>query len=103
MNERMDSSSEKKGSENKDLSDPSYNLKDFHVQLTSGRLRWLCTILAVAGSGLFAYQLTQKDELEVYFPIHLKGNVAMCVLGAGSMVMLLLAVVNWKSWLRKKR
>jgi hypothetical protein len=93
----------KEGSENKDLSDPSYNLADFHVQLTSGRLRWLCTILTVAGLGLFAYQSTQKDELEVYFPIHLKGKVAMWVLGVGSMVLLLLAVVNWNSWLRKKK
>jgi hypothetical protein len=92
----------KDGSEDKDLTDPSYNFADFRVQLTSSRLRWLCSVLAIAGFGVLVYQLTQKDELEVYYPIHLKGKAAMWLLTFGSITMLLLAVVNWKSWLEKK-
>jgi len=91
------------GSEHKDLSDPSYSLADFHVQLTSGRLRWLCSVLTVAGLGLLGYQLTQKDPLEVYYPIRLKGTAAIWVFCLGSLAMLLLAVLNWKSWLKHKK
>ncbi len=71
------------GSEHKDLSDPSYSLADFHVQLTCGRLRWLCSVLAAAGLGLLGYQLTQKEPLEVYYPIHLKGRPAMWYSASG--------------------
>lgn len=91
------------GSEHKDLSDPSYSLADFRVQLTSGRLRWLCSLFSVAGLGLLGYQLTQKDPLEVYYPIHLKGKPAMWVLCLGSITMLSLAILNWKSWLKRKK
>jgi hypothetical protein len=90
------------GSEHKDLSDPSCSLADFQVQLTCGRLRWLCSVLAVAGLGLLGYQLTQKDPLEVYFPIHLKGRAAIWLLCLGSIARLLLAILNWKSWLKIK-
>src|SRR6267378_2610095 len=70
-----------KDSEHKDISDPSYSIADFRVQLTGGRLRWFATVLAVASSGLFVYLLTEGDKAELDFPVYITGQAALWSVG----------------------
>jgi hypothetical protein len=91
------------GSERKDLSDPTYGAGDFWVQMVGGRLRWLASVLALAAIGLFAWLLTEGKEARIDFPIQLKGRPALWIVGVKSIVWLVIAAVNWLSWLKRKR
>jgi len=95
MNER--------GSEHKDVSDPSYNAADFRVQLTCGKLRWLASILTVASLGMFGYLLTKGKDAELVFPFQIKGEAAIWAVGIAFVIWFALATVNWVSWFKKKR
>ena len=91
-----------KDSEHKDISDPSYSIADFWVQLAGGRLRWFATVLAVASAGLFVYLLTEGDKAELDFPVHITGQAALWSVGIAFAVWAVIAIVNWRAWLRKK-
>jgi hypothetical protein len=90
-------------SKNKDLSDPSYNAADFYIQLAGGRRRWFASVLAVASVGLFVYLLAEGEKAELDYPFHFKGQAALWAVGIASVVWAAIAVVNWKSWLKRKR
>ena len=92
-----------KDSEHKDISDPSYSFADFRVQLTGGRLRWFATVLAVASAGLFVYLLTEGDKAELDFPVQMTGQATLWPVGIAFAVWAVIAIVNWRTWLRKKK
>jgi len=91
-----------KDSEHKDISDPSYSIADFRVQLTVGRLRWSATVLAVASAGLFVYLLSAGDKAELDFPVHITGQATLWSVGIAFAIWAVIAIVNWRTWLRKK-
>ena len=91
-----------KDSEHKGISDPSYSVADFRVQLTGGRLRWFATVLAVASIGLFVYLLTEGDKAELDFPFHIQGRAAFWTVGIAFVIWAAIAVVNWKGWFRRR-
>jgi hypothetical protein len=84
-------------SEQKDISDPSYSAADFRVQLAGGRLRWFSTV------GLFICLLTQGEKAALDFPFHIEGRPALWTVGVAFVVWAAIAVVNWKSWFRRRR
>jgi hypothetical protein len=88
--------------EEKSLSDPSYNLSDFKVQVCGGGLRWLATMLFGASIALLAYFAATADTPEIDFPIHLQGRAVFRAVGSVAAVWFLVALVNWKSWLRRR-
>jgi hypothetical protein len=92
-----------KDSEHKDISDPSYNIADFRVQLTGGHLRWFFTVLALASAALFGYLLTEGDKAELDFPVQITGQAALWSAGIVFTIWAVLAVINWRAWLRKKK
>jgi hypothetical protein len=92
-----------KDSEHKDISDPTYSAADFWVQLSGGRLRWLATLATVAGAGLFIDLLTEGEKAELFFPVHITGQTTLWVVGVASAICAMIAIVNWRSWLKKKR
>jgi len=91
-----------KDSEYKDISNPSYSLADFWIQLIGGRLRWFATVLAVASIGLFIDVLLEGNKAEFYFPIHVRGRAALWTIGIAFVVWTAIAFVNWKNWLGRK-
>jgi len=90
------------GSEHKALSDPTFGAADYWIQLTGGRMRWLATVFAVASIGLFLDVLVEGDKAEFYFPIHVRGRAALWTTGFASVIWIVLAIVNWRNWLRRK-
>ena len=88
--------------EHKDISDPSYSAADFRVQLAGGQLRWFATVLAVASLGFFVYLLTEGENAELYFPVHITGRAALWTVGIAFAVWVAVAITNWRAWLRKK-
>jgi hypothetical protein len=91
------------GSEEKRLTDPTYNAADFKVQVAGGGLRWIASILTMVSAGLFLFLAFDDKEPELDFPVHLKGRAVLWVVGSAVAVWLLLAIVNWASWLKSKR
>jgi len=86
----------------KPLSDPTYTLSDFRLQLLGGRLRWFATLLALVATGFFLYLLlTDPANAELDFPIHLNAPAARWTVGLGAAFWSVIAIINWKSWLRK--
>jgi hypothetical protein len=100
---RQSSPLNQKGSEQKDVSDPSFSAADFRVQLAGGSLRWLATILTLASMGLFGHLLSEGKDAEMDFPFHVKGRAAFAVVGTAFLIWSAIAVVNWAFWLRKKK
>jgi hypothetical protein len=94
---------EQKDPAKKDLPDPTFSLADYRAQCTNGSLRWVATVLAGAGLGFFAWSCFDQGEQEVFFPIHLKGRALYWVMGIATAFWLLMAVVNWKNWKKKKQ
>ena len=94
---------ERREPENKNLSDPNYNLSDFMAQAMGGSLRWLATVFALAGFGLWLVFVLHSDEPEISFPIHLKGKIVLWVIGLASVFWLVLAMVKWARWLKRKK
>jgi hypothetical protein len=92
-----------KDSEHKDISDPTYSAADFRVQLTGGRLRWFASVLAVANGGLLVYFFNHKDKAEIDFPIIITGPAAIWIMAVTFVILVAIAVVNWRNWLRKKK
>ena len=91
-----------KGSEHKDISDPSCHPGDLRVQLTGGGLRWLASILATAAAGLLAYFWITDQKPKFDFPVSVEGTTAWWVLGLAFVAWFALAVVNWMAWWRKR-
>ena len=94
---------EKKGPDKKDLSNQTSNHAQFLAQATSGPLRWLATILAVAGFIFLIWTFFDRGEHEVFFPFHLKGRELYWTMGIATAFWLLMAIVNWKNWKKKKQ
>ncbi len=92
-----------KDPEHKDISDPTFSAADFHLQLTGGRLRWFATVFGVISAGLFIYLLTEGDKAELDFPFIIKGRAAFWTVGVVFAVWALIAVVNWRNWLKRKK
>jgi hypothetical protein len=88
--------------EHKDLSDPTFGFSDFWAQVTGGQLRWLATVLATAGLGLLVYFFLGGDA-ELYFPVRVRGQASIGVVGVAVAVWLWLAIANWTSWVKKRR
>ena len=92
-----------KDPEHKDVSDPTFNAADFRAQVTGGRLRWFASVLALASAGLFVYLVTQGDKAEIDFPVIITGPAALWVVGIACVILVAIAVANWKNWFRKKK
>ena len=75
------------------------------ASLTSGDLKMLglTTILAVANIGLLIFMFFEPDEQEMFFPVHLKGKIVWVILSLTMVLWTGLAILNWKSWLAKRR
>jgi hypothetical protein len=86
----------------KPLSDPTYDIADFSAQLLGGGLRWFGTFLFLASLAFLGYLMTASDVPEIDFPIHLKGRIVLWLVGIIAAIWLVLAIVNWKRWLRRK-
>jgi hypothetical protein len=94
---------EKKGPDKKDSLNPTSGHAHFFVQATSGPLRWLATILTIAGFIFLIWTFFDRGEHEVFFPFHLKGRELYWTMGIATAFWLLMAIVNWKNWKRKSR
>lgn len=83
-----------------ELLEPKYNLTSFRRDLTGGGLRWLSTVLAVAGTGLFIAHFGSMvagfAPTEVHYPIHLVGRTALYVTGGASLFWTGIAILNWR-------
>ena len=90
------------GSEDKDLADPTYRLADWRVQTFGGKLRWLATVCAALGLGLFIWLLIEGEKAEIFFPVQLKGKTATWSVGAVAFIWLAIAAINWTALLKKK-
>ena len=86
----------------KDLSDPGFNAAGFRTQLAGGQLRWFATILTVMSAGLFTFLLTQGEKAELDFPFPLRGRPAQWTIGIAVGVWAVIAIVNWRSWARRR-
>lgn len=78
-------------------------LSAYANQLFGGSLRWPCTILFVLSVGLVIYFLCDKEIVEVYFPVHLKGQAVWWFIAVAILVYAVLGIINWNSWLNRKQ
>jgi hypothetical protein len=83
--------------------DPDYDLAAFYRDVFGGGLRWLATVLAVAGAVLATCLLTDllPRDMEIPF-LHVKGTTAIAVVILVTILWLVIAVVNWRSHLRSR-
>lgn len=86
-----------------DIFSSSYNAQDFKRDLSSGQLRWLATLLALANIGLLAFTAFDSEEPVMYFPVHTRGAVVWWVFSFTLLVWTVLAVVNWRTWIMRQR
>ena len=79
--------------------------KEAFAALTSGDLKMLSltTILAVANMGLLIFMFFDAGEQEMFFPVHLKGKIVWVILSLTMVLWTVLVILNWKSWLAKRR
>jgi hypothetical protein len=89
-------------SEHKDVSDPSYGLSDLRDQLTGGGLRWLASVLGAASLGLLGYLISEGEKAKLDFPFRIEGSAALWTVGLALAFWVVIAVINWSSWFRKK-
>jgi hypothetical protein len=82
--------------------EPEHRDADFRVQTFGGRMRWLASILALAGLGLFAYLLTEGRNARLDFPFQIKGQAALWTVGIAFAIWFAIAVLNWMAWSKKK-
>ncbi len=75
---------------------------EFKDNLTSGQLRWFFSILALIGLGLLIYCLVNPNATVIYFPISVKGRVAVWLIAFVFILWLTLAIKNWTSWFRQR-
>jgi hypothetical protein len=89
--------------EESDIFSDSDDLSKFKRDLTTGQLRWLSTILAIANLGLLIFLAFDSEEPAIYFPVLIKGQAVWWILSGTLMAWFALAVKNWLSWVEKKR
>jgi len=78
--------------------DPKKAWELFKKELLSGECRWLFSFLALVGIGYISYRMISKEEPVAYFPIFLKGKAVLIILWSGSILLTVLAILNWKNW-----
>lgn len=74
---------------------------EFRRQLTGGGLRWVATVLAVLSPVALALVLAD-EEWRAYVPIPISGPAAVWIVAGATVVWGVLAVVNWRNWLRRR-
>ena len=86
----------------KPLSDPTYNFGDFKAQLLGGRLRWLATILALSDLGLLLSFLLglEQPRIILFNGMEFNGATAYGFSVGALAVLLFLAILNWRNWLK---
>jgi hypothetical protein len=85
------------------LGDPDYNLAALHRDLLGGSLRWFASILTLLTTGFIIYQLCSTAEIEVFYPVHMRGSVLFWTSVGALLLWGGLALVNWVRWCRTKR
>lgn len=88
--------------EPRNVFDSSYDAAEFKDDLTSGQLRWFFSILALIGLGLLIYCLVNPNAIVIYFPISVKGRVAVWLIAFVFILWLTLAIKNWTSRFRQR-
>lgn len=79
---------------------PGYDLTAFRRDSTGGGLRWLATILAVAGGGMLPCMVTGIAPPVVHYPIHIEGPAALWSVGGASLFWSWIAILNWSGHAR---
>ena len=79
-----------------------YGWQDFVKELTSGKGRWLYSVLAMASLVLLLLLAGGVVEREAYFPIHIKGFALLSVVLVSAILWTALALANWSTWGRRR-
>jgi hypothetical protein len=88
--------------EHKDIRNVTYIAADLRAQLASGKVRWLATILAFAGAGLFVFLILEGKGARLDFPFQVEGPAALWMVGVASAIWFAIAAVNWRAWMKKR-
>ena len=79
-----------------ELLEPGYNPTSFWRDRTGWRLRWLSTVLAVAGAGFFGSMVAGFAQPEIHYAIHLVGRTALYIIGGAALFWTWIAILNWR-------
>lgn len=80
-----------------------YDISRFKHDLTSGKLRWLATVLALLNVGLLVFSFYDSSAApEIHYPVHLKGKYVFVALFITLFIWTFLAFKNWEFHLKNK-
>lgn len=77
--------------------------KELIRELTSSKMRWLSSILAMLSVGSLTNMMLSSKEPDVYFPVRLRGPVVVVILMIALVAFSTLAIVNWVIWLKNRK
>ena len=86
------------GKDIRELGGPS----ELAAELSCGRGRWLYSTLAALSVAAIVW-IWFGGRFEIHYPIHLSGSAARYAVGVVAALWIILAVVNWRNWIRRKR
>jgi hypothetical protein len=80
--------------------DGEWTPERFKKELLGGPARWLFSVLAVVSLALLVWA-PFEDDMEVFFPIHLRQKGVIVASAISFLVYAFLAAINWSRHARK--
>jgi len=66
-------------------------------------MRWFCSVMALLALAYVIYLRLSHENVEVYFPLHLKGDAVHYAAAISGIVFSILAAINWIAHLRNRK